>query len=196
MFFSLSEYGCNINKRQFGAVKSLYSDDMSAVYSGGLLYEYSQEPSNYGLVEIDGNSVSELPDFQTFKQALAETKAPSGDGGFKENNPISKCPDRSETWALGASDTLPAIPDLAKAFMEKGAGKGVGLAGPGSQEGGSSGGGAGITAPGSGKPTSTPKPKPNAAVRGVKVMGAGMGSLMGVLVVLVWVAIGATVMLV
>ena len=56
---SLSEWGCITNKRTFGAAKSIYSSDMSAVYSGGLVYEYSEEENGYGLVTIDGSSVTE-----------------------------------------------------------------------------------------------------------------------------------------
>lgn len=41
----LSEYGCNINTRKFEEVAALYSTQMTAVYSGGLVYEYSQEAS-------------------------------------------------------------------------------------------------------------------------------------------------------
>ncbi|KAI5283262.1 beta-glucanosyltransferase, partial [Ascosphaera aggregata] len=47
----LSEYGCNTNTRKFEEVAALYSTKMTGVYSGGLVYEYSQEDSNYGLVE-------------------------------------------------------------------------------------------------------------------------------------------------
>ncbi|KAI7558038.1 1,3-beta-glucanosyltransferase, partial [Hortaea werneckii] len=37
----LSEYGCITNKRQFNEVSALYSDKMTSVYSGGLVYEYA-----------------------------------------------------------------------------------------------------------------------------------------------------------
>lgn len=50
--------------RLFDEVQALYSTDMIDVFSGGLIYEYSQEPNNYGLVEIDSNgNVKLLPDF-------------------------------------------------------------------------------------------------------------------------------------
>lgn len=55
----LSEYGCNTNTRKFEEVKSLYGTDMTGVYSGGLVYEYSEEGSKYGLVKINGNNVEE-----------------------------------------------------------------------------------------------------------------------------------------
>jgi 1,3-beta-glucanosyltransferase GAS4 len=72
----LSEYGCNaVMPRLFEEVEALYSPLMTRVFSGGLVYEYSQEPNNYGLVELDhrGN-VYLRKDFDTLKQKLAKVK--------------------------------------------------------------------------------------------------------------------------
>lgn len=68
LFFS--EYGCNeVMPRQFGEVHTLYSNDMVDVFSGGLVYQYSQEVNNYGLVEILPNGdVKLLPDFLALKK--------------------------------------------------------------------------------------------------------------------------------
>ena len=107
---------------------------MTPVYSGGLVYEYSEEGSGYGLVEIKGNSVSELPDFSALKDQL-EANKPSGDGGYKTNLSPSKCPAASNTWEVHdfKGDELPAIPDGAVKYLNDGAGKGPGLNGDGSQ---------------------------------------------------------------
>ncbi|KAF2014982.1 glycoside hydrolase family 72 protein [Aaosphaeria arxii CBS 175.79] len=139
LFYSLSEYGCNTNKREFNEVKSLYSTDMTGVYSGGIVYEYSEEGSKYGLVKIDGDSVTEKDDFTALKKAFAGTQSPSGDGGYKSEGKASKCPAKSKTWDIGMDDDkLPALPEGAQAFMGKeGAGKGPGLTGSGSQTSGS-----------------------------------------------------------
>ncbi|WEJ93857.1 Glycolipid anchored surface protein 4 precursor [Yamadazyma tenuis] len=66
----LSEYGCNlITPRQFGEVPTLYSNDMVDVFSGGLVYEFSQEPNSYGLVELSSNGdVKLLEDFLSLKR--------------------------------------------------------------------------------------------------------------------------------
>ncbi|KAK5074807.1 1,3-beta-glucanosyltransferase [Lithohypha guttulata] len=149
----LSEYGCNINTRKFEEVASLYSTDMTAVYSGGLVYEYSQEPSNYGLVEISGSSVSTRPDFDALQTALSGTQSPSGDGGYNSTGGASGCPSYSEPNWLVKDDSLPAIPDGAKAFMTKGAGTGPGLAGTGSQNAG--GASTGTASAGSGQASKT-----------------------------------------
>ncbi|KAK6201558.1 Glucanosyltransferase-domain-containing protein [Scheffersomyces amazonensis] len=67
IFFS--EYGCNeVSPRIFEEVNSLYSTDMIDVFSGGLVYEFSQEPNNYGLVEILANGdIKLLKDFTSLK---------------------------------------------------------------------------------------------------------------------------------
>jgi hypothetical protein len=130
----LSEYGCNTNKRQFQEVGSLYSTDMTGVYSGGLVYEYSQEASNYGLVEISGKNVKELADFDALKTAFQKTSNPSGDGNYNKTGGANPCPAKdSPNWDVD-SDALPAIPEPAKKYMTEGAGKGPGFAGSGSQD--------------------------------------------------------------
>ncbi|KAF2000941.1 glycoside hydrolase family 72 protein [Amniculicola lignicola CBS 123094] len=134
----LSEYGCNKNTRKFEEVASLYSTDMTGVYSGGLVYEYSEEGSKYGLVTIDGDSVTEGADFTALKTALAGTKDPSGDGGYKSDGSASACPTKSSTWNVTiAADELPAFPSGADEYLKNGAGTGPGLKGAGSQSSGS-----------------------------------------------------------
>ncbi|KAL2868130.1 1,3-beta-glucanosyltransferase gel1 [Aspergillus lucknowensis] len=133
----LSEYGCNTNKRDFGEVASLYSTQMSAVYSGGLVYEYSQEPSDYGLVEIKNGKLSDLPDFAALKSALAKANDP-GDGGYNKTGGPNPCPARNApNWDVDAADKLPAMPEPAKKYFENGAGDGPGFDGDGSQNAGS-----------------------------------------------------------
>lgn len=58
VFFS--EYGCNeVKPRVFTEVGTLYGEQMT-VLSGGLVYEYSQEESDYGLVNINDNGTISL----------------------------------------------------------------------------------------------------------------------------------------
>lgn len=67
IFFS--EYGCNEPyPRIFTEVPSLYGPQMTPVFSGGLIYEYTQEPSNYGIVEInEDGSIKLLSDFNSLQ---------------------------------------------------------------------------------------------------------------------------------
>ncbi|KAL7778215.1 hypothetical protein CFE70_004892 [Pyrenophora teres f. teres 0-1] len=144
----LSEYGCNKNTRKFSEVESLYSTKMTGVYSGGLVYEYSQEDSNYGLVDLKGNSVTERDDFKALMSAFASTKNPAA----------------TVTWDVTMkADELPAVPSGASDLFKNGAGKGPGLTGDGSQTSGSSetnlaGAGDGAVTSGGVVPTGTAKP--------------------------------------
>lgn len=154
----LSEFGCvdTVTGRKFGEIPSLYKD-ATPVYSGGLLYEYTKEgdakQQRFGLVDVkDSSSVTELPQFALFQNALKANPAPSGDGGYKSNGKPSTCPARSATWLVDG-DGLPAMPPKAKAFFKNGAGAGVGLAGSGSQDVGAES--TGTATPGSGAVTAT-----------------------------------------
>ncbi|KAK0714719.1 beta-glucanosyltransferase gel1 [Lasiosphaeris hirsuta] len=138
----LSEYGCNKNVRDFGELEALMSDKMTAVYSGGLMYEYSQEANKYGIVEITGSKDQsgprkELPEFAAYSKALAANPAPTGLAGAvtSSNSNSSPCPAKDDFWIV-QSTLLPALPDGAKAYLKDGAGKGPGLNGPGSQNAG------------------------------------------------------------
>jgi len=149
----LSEHGCNTNKRTFGDIAALYNTEMTGVYSGGLVYEYSQEASDYGLVQISGSSIDKLSDFSALQKAYAGTQNPSGSGGARSDaGDASDCPASNSNWLVD-SDALPAIPDAAKSFMSDGAGKGPGLKGPGSQNAGESS--TGTASAGSGQATTT-----------------------------------------
>ncbi|KAJ2892264.1 hypothetical protein MKZ38_010055 [Zalerion maritima] len=69
-----SEYGCNEPyPRLFDEVQSIYSSNMTDVFSGGIVYEYSQETSNYGLVKIYDNGTAQLlDDYHTLANQLAK----------------------------------------------------------------------------------------------------------------------------
>ncbi|RFU26229.1 hypothetical protein B7463_g10109, partial [Scytalidium lignicola] len=131
----LSEYGCITNGRQFEEVSALYNTEMTICYSGGMVYEYSQEGNGYGLVTIDGSTVTTDKDFTALKTAFSKTPNPTGDGNYNPTAHSSTCPPASSTWNV-TSDNLPALPSAAAALMKNGAGKGVGLSGPGSQSAG------------------------------------------------------------
>ncbi|RLV90890.1 13-beta-glucanosyltransferase GAS4 [Spathaspora sp. JA1] len=68
VFFS--EYGCNeVLPRNFDEVQVLYTNDMIDVFSGGLVYEFTQEPNNYGLVQVMNNGdIKILRDFIQLKR--------------------------------------------------------------------------------------------------------------------------------
>lgn len=131
----MSEYGCITNNRTFQEVSALYNTEMTGVFSGGLVYEYSEEGNGYGLVTIDGNTVTPNADFTYLQSAYAAQANPSGNGGASSTSAASTCPTESAEWDV-ANDDLPAIPAAAEKFMSTGAGTGPGLNGPGSQDAG------------------------------------------------------------
>ncbi|KAJ9141643.1 1,3-beta-glucanosyltransferase [Pleurostoma richardsiae] len=132
----ISEYGCTTNGRDFGEVEALMSDEMTFVYSGGLLYEYSKEDNDFGIVTIDGTSVDESDDFTKYASALSANPAPTGDGGFTSTTNSVACPTADSEWLIDTT-ALPAIPAAAEKYMTEGAGTGPGLTGDGSQNAGS-----------------------------------------------------------
>lgn len=137
ILFSLSEYGCQAaGPRKWNEIAALYSEKMTGVYSGGLVYEYTMESNNYGIVQIKGDAIQELADFSILKKAFATTPMPAGDGGYKQNLPPSMCPAESHpNWPVKGT-AIPRMPEAAKKFFQNGAGAGVGIKGAGSQTAG------------------------------------------------------------
>ena len=115
------------------------SKDMTGVYSGGLMYEYSNEPNNFGIVVIDdpvkSTAVKELEGFAKFQKALALYPAPTGDGGASTASNSVPCPAKGPHWDVEGTE-LPSLPKGADKFFHDGAGTGPGLHGPGSQNAG------------------------------------------------------------
>ena len=192
---SLSEYGCITNGRNFQEVDTLYSTQMTPVYSGGLVYEYSQEGNGYGLVQINGNSVTELKDFTALQSAYKSTPEPSGNGGAKTNGAPSNCPAQSPSWNV-TNDNLPAIPAPAEKYMTGGAGPAKGLSGPGSMNAGV--GSTGTATAGSGQVSQTASKKgtssSGAAAPGVTIPSMSLSSLIPLVVVFFSTLAGAALL--
>ncbi|UKZ77274.1 hypothetical protein TrVFT333_004994 [Trichoderma virens FT-333] len=71
VFFS--EYGCNTPMpRYWNEVQAIYGDDMTPVFSGGVVYEYTEEANHYGLVNITGDTLQILGDYNRLKDQLAK----------------------------------------------------------------------------------------------------------------------------
>lgn len=193
----LSEYGCIKTTRKWEEVEYIYSTKMSSVYSGGLVYEYTKEGGNdgqgkYGLVDLKGGKAETLDDFDTLEKALKGVKDPSGDGGYKKDGKASECPDKSSSW-LVSGNALPAMPPKASAFFKSGAGKAVGLTGPGSQEVGAES--PGTATPGSGQPTSTGgSGSSEGAAAGLQVPSMALGPIICGVVVFFSSLLGATLL--
>jgi hypothetical protein len=120
VFFA--EYGCiegitgGATRRPFTEVQVLYGN-MTDVFSGGIVYEYFMGENDYGLVSIDGSSVSPYPDFTSLQSQLAKvspTITKSSD--YKPANSAPACPTDTSTWEAVASP-LPPSPNSQMAHV-------------------------------------------------------------------------------
>ncbi|KAI8376025.1 Glucanosyltransferase-domain-containing protein [Radiomyces spectabilis] len=98
----LTEYGCNlVTPRPFTEVEALYSSQMTDVWSGGVVYEWTQENNRYGLVKIDTNTqhAEVLEDYNNLKSALTKA-SPKGVqmDAFNEQRQASSCPSKTDNW--------------------------------------------------------------------------------------------------
>lgn len=151
----MSEWGCIKNRpRKFEELSALMSSQMSAVYSGGIMYEYSKEDNDYGIVTIDGDSVSKSDEYDLFKKALAANPTPTGSGGAASSSKAAQCPPKASGWNVDPS-LVPEMPSQANKYMKKGAGSGPGLGGDGSQNAADSGTATASATAGTASPTSS-----------------------------------------
>ncbi|KAH6697151.1 1,3-beta-glucanosyltransferase gel1 [Plectosphaerella plurivora] len=135
----LSEFGCITNgERRFGEIESLMHPNMTSVYSGGMMYEYTSEENNYGIVTVkdDDSNVEKSPEFANLASAFSRWPAPTGDGSPQHTTTKSvACPTRDAQWWDVDPESLPILPQQAESLMDNGAGEGPGLEGSGSQSG-------------------------------------------------------------
>lgn len=122
VFFT--EYGCNeVRPRVWEEVGALYSEDMTGVFSGGLVYEFTEEDNEYGIVKLDddntANIMSEYDSLVTaFAAAPSEPKIPSSSTNPKR--PV-KCPAASSFENINGNLTLPFT--LGEKYIESGVSK-------------------------------------------------------------------------
>lgn len=96
--------------RPFTEVAAIYGPDMSGIWSGGIVYEWSQQDNSYGLVQIDANgNVTPLTDYQNLKAELAKVSPKSVTmDSYSSSAQASQCPAQNENWQ--ASSNLPPTP--------------------------------------------------------------------------------------
>ncbi|KAJ1895383.1 40S ribosomal protein S27 [Kickxella alabastrina] len=113
----LTEFGCNkIRPRTFPDVKSLYGSDMNSVFSGGIMYEFTEEDNEYGIVKVSyGNpKVEKTGDYDNLKKVYSglSTKGVKM-SDYKPGGKDSVCPKVSDMWEV-KSDVLPPTPSAAR----------------------------------------------------------------------------------
>ncbi|PVH15920.1 uncharacterized protein CXQ87_003777 [Candidozyma duobushaemuli] len=111
LFFS--EYGCNeVRPRKFQEVGTIYSDKMTDVWSGGIVFMYFEEKNQYGLVSASGSSVSTLSDFNNYKseiQSISPSYASINTADSTSAASVTSCPSVGAVWQ--AATALPPTPD-------------------------------------------------------------------------------------
>lgn len=89
-----SEYGCNKNRpRTFDEVSDGLYGGLIDAFSGGLVYEYSEESNNYGLVELDESdgSITYKKDFDNLKSQFKNLSLPDITESSVKNSTIYQC---------------------------------------------------------------------------------------------------------
>ncbi|KAI9930602.1 hypothetical protein ASPWEDRAFT_27118 [Aspergillus wentii DTO 134E9] len=123
VFFS--EYGCNeVTPRYFTEVEALYSEEMSQAFSGGLVYEYTQEDNNYGLVQVnDNNTATLLVDYdnlQTQYNKLDMSAIQSSNKTQTSKKPTKCSADLITDSSFLNSFDLPARPSKVQQMIDNG----------------------------------------------------------------------------
>lgn len=111
VFFA--EYGCNSDGaegRTWDDTTALYSDEMTGVFSGGIVYMYFEEDNDYGLVKVDGDSASTMSNYEVLSTKIASV-APSSTAmsAYEATNTAQSCPAVGDAWQAAAA--LPPTPN-------------------------------------------------------------------------------------
>jgi hypothetical protein len=86
----------------------LYGDQMTDVWSGGIVYMYFEEENMFGLASIDGDKATTNEDFDNLSKEIAKA-TPTGvkaDSYTPKNTAAATCPDVNSKWGA-PSDPLP-----------------------------------------------------------------------------------------
>ena len=124
LFFS--EFGCNTNlPRTFDAVSKGLYDGLIDVFSGGLVYEFTEEANNYGLVNIDSDdNVQYKDDFENLQRQYKAVDLPNIKEYDVHNNTVFKCNAAEITSfykSFGVENfTLPAQPSNIASMIKNG----------------------------------------------------------------------------
>ncbi|CAJ2511365.1 Uu.00g069900.m01.CDS01 [Anthostomella pinea] len=126
-----SEFGCNTpSPRVFTEIGTIYGTQMTGVFSGGVVYEYAQEPNNYGLATVNSdNSVDLLDDFRTLQKQYngVDFKSVQNVKAATSSITIPECKaSLIQEDGFNNNFTLPVLPPGAQKIISNGVGGLVG----------------------------------------------------------------------
>lgn len=122
VFFS--EYGCNTPApRYWNETMAIYGDKMAPLFSGGVVYEWTEEENKYGLVSVKDNVLTIMDDYTRLKDRWASIDWPklqSQDYEIRHNYP-PVCSQRVIMEpGFNSNFTLPSPPPGAQALIDNG----------------------------------------------------------------------------
>jgi len=87
---------------------------MTGVFSGGLAYEFTEEPNNFGLIEVNGTTAQILKDFIALQSQYSSVKVT--EGTVPPVTRLTTCPPANGYANLNGTNDLPETPaaDLIK----------------------------------------------------------------------------------
>lgn len=105
-----SEFGCLPSPRSFKEVETIFASPMTDVWSGALAFSYFPAQSaqgQFGMVTIDGNTVTTSDDFNNLKAEYGKVTPPNSPTSGTDSFP--SCP--AQNTSQLASTTLPPTPN-------------------------------------------------------------------------------------
>ena len=130
IFFS--EYGCNQipqgTSRPFDEVQALYGEPMRGVFSGGLVFEWTEEPNDFGLVQVNSDkSLTLRQDFVNLQGQLnkLDISAVTAQNGTATALTPPTCAKALITGSFNNSFTLPTVPPGGQDLINNGVSSGV-----------------------------------------------------------------------
>ncbi|KAI1125826.1 family 72 glycoside hydrolase [Nemania abortiva] len=112
VFFA--EYGCNTvggaEGRLWDDTTALYSDQMTGVFSGGIVYMFHEEENDYGVAKVTGDTVKTLKNYDVLRSKLAAVEPSStAMSAYQPTNSPAACPGISDNWKV--AQAMPPTPD-------------------------------------------------------------------------------------
>ncbi|UNI19913.1 Glycolipid anchored surface protein 4 precursor [Purpureocillium takamizusanense] len=122
VFFS--EYGCNTPQpRYWNETLAIYGDKMTPVFSGGVVYQWTEEENNYGLVEVKDDTLTIMDDYNRLKARWAgidwktvQAQSPSN----KKASPPECESNLILEKGFHSNFTLPDLPPKAQGLIDNG----------------------------------------------------------------------------